>query len=233
MGYTISKRTKNAHGAMDEVIKYGRVVLGALKKRDWYGENCTKLEANLTLLEAYKNSIWNELVTLAREYDASITYGKCQKELLSHEKEKNKRLRAQKEALMNKIEQPIVRHKKDELFDHKESLQSLIDMQLYEMRIEAMQDEVVANEELRLAVIKILGTLTPREERIVSLYYGIGHHESLTLEEVAEQEDVSKERIRQILAKAERKLRHPSCSKKVKAFIDMSDTRKHKRRKSK
>lgn len=67
---------------------------------------------------------------------------------------------------------------------------------------------------------RVLGTLTDREEKVLRLRFGLEDGRSRTLEEVGKEFDVTRERIRQIEAKALRKLRHPSRSKKLKDFID-------------
>lgn len=67
---------------------------------------------------------------------------------------------------------------------------------------------------------EVLGTLTDREEKVLRLRFGLEDGRSRTLEEVGKEFDVTRERIRQIEAKALRKLRHPSRSKKVKDFLD-------------
>ena len=67
---------------------------------------------------------------------------------------------------------------------------------------------------------KVLATLTPREEQILRMRFGIGQKTDYTLEEVGKQFAVTRERIRQIEAKALRKLRHPSRSRKLRAFMD-------------
>jgi RNA polymerase primary sigma factor len=67
---------------------------------------------------------------------------------------------------------------------------------------------------------KVLATLTPREERVLRLRFGIGEKSDHTLEEVGQDFEVTRERIRQIEAKALRKLRHPSRSKRLRAFIE-------------
>ena len=66
----------------------------------------------------------------------------------------------------------------------------------------------------------MLGTLTPREERGLRLRFGLEDGRSRTLEEVGKEFRVTRERIRQIEAKALRKLRHPSRSKKLRDYID-------------
>lgn len=66
----------------------------------------------------------------------------------------------------------------------------------------------------------VLGTLTDREEKVLRLRFGLKDGRSRTLEEVGKEFDVTRERIRQIEAKALRKLRHPSRSKKLKDFLD-------------
>jgi RNA polymerase primary sigma factor len=68
--------------------------------------------------------------------------------------------------------------------------------------------------------LDVLKTLTPREERVLRLRFGIGDGCDHTLEEVGQQFDVTRERIRQIEAKALRKLRHPTRSKKLKSFME-------------
>ncbi len=67
---------------------------------------------------------------------------------------------------------------------------------------------------------KVLATLTPREERVLRMRFGIGEDSDHTLEEVGQDFEVTRERIRQIEAKALRKLRHPSRSKRLRAFIE-------------
>ncbi|RMD95880.1 MAG: RNA polymerase sigma factor RpoD [Deltaproteobacteria bacterium] len=67
---------------------------------------------------------------------------------------------------------------------------------------------------------KVLSTLTPREEKVLRMRFGIGESSDHTLEEVGQDFEVTRERIRQIEAKALRKLRHPSRSKKLKSFIE-------------
>ncbi|MBI3017281.1 MAG: RNA polymerase sigma factor RpoD [Deltaproteobacteria bacterium] len=81
------------------------------------------------------------------------------------------------------------------------------------------QDAVI-NLNLSEQTRRILSTLTPREEKVLRMRFGIGEKSDHTLEEVGKDFDVTRERIRQIEAKALRKLRHPSRSKKLKAFVD-------------
>jgi RNA polymerase primary sigma factor len=69
---------------------------------------------------------------------------------------------------------------------------------------------------------KVLATLTPREEKVLRMRFGIGEKSDHTLEEVGQDFEVTRERIRQIEAKALRKLRHPSRAKKLQAFVDAS-----------
>ena len=71
---------------------------------------------------------------------------------------------------------------------------------------------------------KVLATLTPREEKVLRMRFGIGEKSDHTLEEVGQDFEVTRERIRQIEAKALRKLRHPSRAKKLQAFVDVSQT---------
>ncbi|MCR5074550.1 MAG: sigma-70 family RNA polymerase sigma factor, partial [Ruminococcus sp.] len=67
---------------------------------------------------------------------------------------------------------------------------------------------------------EVLATLTDREAKVLKLRFGLEDGKARTLEEVGQRFDVTRERIRQIEAKALRKLRHPSRSKKVKDFLD-------------
>lgn len=80
--------------------------------------------------------------------------------------------------------------------------------------------ESVINHNLSEQTTKALATLTPREEKVLRMRFGIGEKSDHTLEEVGQNFDVTRERIRQIEAKALRKLRHPSRSKKLRAFIE-------------
>ncbi|MGB3400369.1 MAG: RNA polymerase sigma factor RpoD [Candidatus Deferrimicrobiaceae bacterium] len=76
------------------------------------------------------------------------------------------------------------------------------------------------NIDLAEQVKKVLGTLTPREERVLRMRFGVGEKSDHTLEEVGQDFTVTRERIRQIEAKALRKLRHPSRSKRLRTFIE-------------
>ena len=67
---------------------------------------------------------------------------------------------------------------------------------------------------------RVLSTLAPREERVLKMRFGIGEHGNHTLEEVGQDFEVTRERIRQIEAKALRKLRHPSRSKQLRSFVE-------------
>jgi RNA polymerase primary sigma factor len=82
--------------------------------------------------------------------------------------------------------------------------------------------ENVINLNLKEQTDALLKTLTPREERVIKMRFGIGDGSEHTLEEVGQSFQVTRERIRQIEAKALRKLRHPSRSRKLKAFLEGS-----------
>ncbi|MCC0079980.1 MAG: RNA polymerase sigma factor RpoD [Rhodobacter sp.] len=75
-------------------------------------------------------------------------------------------------------------------------------------------------ENLRETTTRVLASLTPREERVLRMRFGIGMNTDHTLEEVGQQFSVTRERIRQIEAKALRKLKHPSRSRKLRSFLD-------------
>lgn len=80
--------------------------------------------------------------------------------------------------------------------------------------------EVASNTLLKEQLGDVLGTLTDREEKVLRLRFGLEDGRSRTLEEVGKEFNVTRERIRQIEAKALRKLRHPSRSKRLKDFLD-------------
>jgi RNA polymerase primary sigma factor len=81
-------------------------------------------------------------------------------------------------------------------------------------------DETATNDNLTEATDDILGSLTAREAKVLRMRFGIGMNTDHTLEEVGKQFDVTRERIRQIEAKALRKLRHPTRSSHLKGFLD-------------
>jgi RNA polymerase primary sigma factor len=80
--------------------------------------------------------------------------------------------------------------------------------------------ESVTYQNLSEQTQSVLATLTPREEKVLRLRFGIGERADHTLEEVGKDFDVTRERIRQIEAKALRKLRHPIRNKKLKSFVE-------------
>jgi len=80
--------------------------------------------------------------------------------------------------------------------------------------------DAAINANLRETTTRVLASLTPREERVLRMRFGIGMNTDHTLEEVGQQFSVTRERIRQIEAKALRKLKHPSRSRKLRSFLD-------------
>jgi RNA polymerase primary sigma factor len=80
--------------------------------------------------------------------------------------------------------------------------------------------EAVIKANLSEQTSRVLSTLTPREEKVLRMRFGIGEKSDHTLEEVGQDFEVTRERIRQIEAKALRKLRHPSRAKKLKSFVE-------------
>jgi len=80
--------------------------------------------------------------------------------------------------------------------------------------------DAAINANLRETCTRVLASLTPREERVLRMRFGIGMNTDHTLEEVGQQFSVTRERIRQIEAKALRKLKHPSRSRKLRSFLD-------------
>ena len=83
--------------------------------------------------------------------------------------------------------------------------------------------DAVININLRDMTQQVLNTLTPREERIIKMRFGFEDGTERTLEEVGQAVGVTRERIRQIEAKALRKLRHPSRNRRLRAFFDRTD----------
>jgi len=88
-------------------------------------------------------------------------------------------------------------------------------------KVESPVEAVVSNN-LREQTTGVLSSLTPREEKVLRLRFGVGEESEHTLEEVGQKFAVTRERIRQIESKALRKLRHPSRSRKLKAFLEGS-----------
>ena len=83
-------------------------------------------------------------------------------------------------------------------------------------------DEVVAKNQLKEKITKVLSTLTPREERVIRMRFGIGFNTDYTLDEVGLQFSVTRERIRMIEAKALRKLKDPSRTKELKDYLKVA-----------
>ncbi len=83
-----------------------------------------------------------------------------------------------------------------------------------------LPDQAAIAANLRETTTRVLASLTPREERVLRMRFGIGMNTDHTLEEVGQQFSVTRERIRQIEAKALRKLKHPSRSRKLRSFLD-------------
>ncbi|MEQ8320249.1 MAG: RNA polymerase sigma factor RpoD [Rhodospirillales bacterium] len=86
------------------------------------------------------------------------------------------------------------------------------------LAVQPLDAAIQAN--LRETTTRVLASLTPREERVLRMRFGMGMITDLTLEEVGQQFSVTRERIRQIEAKALRKLKHPSRSRKLRSFLD-------------
>ena len=82
--------------------------------------------------------------------------------------------------------------------------------------------EEVKRQELKEVMSTVLSSLTPREERVLRLRFGLNLNKDYTLEEVGKIINVNRERVRQIEAKALRKLKHPSRSKELKHFLSQS-----------
>ena len=80
--------------------------------------------------------------------------------------------------------------------------------------------DVAIQGDLRKTTTRVLESLTPREDRVLRMRFGIGMNTDHTLEEVGQQFSLTRERIRQIEAKALRKLKHPSRSRTLRSFLD-------------
>jgi len=80
-------------------------------------------------------------------------------------------------------------------------------------------DKELIHESLRTEIVRALETLTPREADVIKLYFGLGNHHPMTLEEIGETFDLTRERVRQIKEKAIRRLKHTSRSKILKTYL--------------
>jgi RNA polymerase primary sigma factor len=80
--------------------------------------------------------------------------------------------------------------------------------------------DAAVNANLRDGITQVLASLTPREERVLRMRFGLGMSTDHTLEEVGQQFNVTRERIRQIEAKALKKLRHPSRARTIKSYAE-------------
>ena len=89
--------------------------------------------------------------------------------------------------------------------------------------------EAVINLNLKEQTDQVLKTLSPREEKVIKMRFGLGDGSEHTLEEVGQSFTVTRERIRQIEAKALRKLRHPSRSRKLRAFVALGLVRRQQK----
>lgn len=95
---------------------------------------------------------------------------------------------------------------------------SLID--ILEDEFQPAPDEELLDQSLKLEIEKALDTLTPREAEVISLYFGLNHEKSLTLEEIGARFSLTRERVRQIKEKAIRRLRHASRSRSLRAYLN-------------
>ena len=80
-------------------------------------------------------------------------------------------------------------------------------------------DQTLMTESLKTEIERALSTLTEREAEVIKLYFGLNKEHSLTLEEIGERFNLTRERVRQIKEKAIRRLRHASRSKNLKAYL--------------
>lgn len=80
-------------------------------------------------------------------------------------------------------------------------------------------DETLMTESLKTEIERALATLSDREAEVISLYFGLNKEHSLTLEEIGERFNLTRERVRQIKEKAIRRLRHASRSKNLRAYL--------------
>ena len=86
------------------------------------------------------------------------------------------------------------------------------------------------NESLKIETDEALKNLTNRERNVIKMYYGIGIEHSLNLNEIAENNNLTRERIRQIKEKAMRRLRHHSRSEKLRKYLTKQSNRKNKQK---
>ena len=83
-----------------------------------------------------------------------------------------------------------------------------------------LPDDQLDNESLRIEIKRALATLPEKEALVIRLYFGLGNDRPITLEEIGEKMDVTRERVRQIKEKALRRLRHRSRSAKLRKYLD-------------
>ena len=98
------------------------------------------------------------------------------------------------------------------IFDYKSEFIAAYKIQEKQSRSEKLNS-------LRTEIERALETLTPREADVVRLYFGLGSHHAMTLEEIGETFDLTRERVRQIKEKAIRRLKHTSRSKILKTYL--------------
>ncbi|MCK7520031.1 MAG: sigma-70 family RNA polymerase sigma factor [Ignavibacteriales bacterium] len=90
---------------------------------------------------------------------------------------------------------------------------------LYRVIFSSSPDHLLMDESLREEIEQALSTLSEREAEVIKLYFGLDKENSLTLEEIGERFNLTRERVRQIKEKAIRRLRHTSRSKNLKAYL--------------
>ena len=159
------------------------------------------------------NKVVKTMKTMTQELDREPTHKELAKRIGMPVDKVRKVLKISKEPVS--LETPVGDEDDSQLGDFIEDKNTVIP-------VDAAMDT-----NLREVTTRVLSSLTPREERVLRMRFGIGMNSDHTLEEVGEQFSVTRERIRQIEAKAIRKLRHPTRTKKLKGFIEFAEDPKN------
>ena len=169
-------------------------------------EKAATKEAKLKLLSQNNNNLVRTSRQMMSEFGREPTPEELSKKLAMPLEKVRKVLKIAKEPIS--LETPVGDEEDSSLGDFIEDTNALIPV------------DAAIQTGLKNSTTKVLATLTPREERVLRMRFGIGMNTDHTLEEVGQQFSVTRERIRQIEAKALRKLKHPSRSRQLKSFLD-------------
>ena len=152
------------------------------------------------------SSLWRISMSMMREIDREPTPEELSEKLSMPLEKVRKVMKIAKEPVS--LETPVGDEEDSHLGDFIEDKNAILPI------------DAAIHANLRETTTRVLASLTPREERVLRMRFGIGMNTDHTLEEVGQKFSVTRERIRQIEAKALRKLKHPSRSRKLRSFLD-------------